>query len=110
MITEEEKDEIINLTTERVLLKLPEVVGNLMANHVALMKINSKFYSDYPEFRDVKDVVAKVVESIEGKNPLDDYESLLKKAVPEIRKRIKTFDKLDMKRTDRPKLDFHGEI
>ena len=60
MITEEEKEEIINKAVERALLMLPDTVGNLIANHVALSKLNSKFYADHPEFRDKKDIVASV--------------------------------------------------
>lgn len=89
MITNEEKQEIIDLAVEKALLMLPEVVGNLMAQHVALSKVNSKFYADHPEFREKKDIVASIVEKIEGDNPLMKYEDLLEKAIPDIRKRIK---------------------
>jgi hypothetical protein len=109
MITEEERQAIINEAVEKALLLLPETVGNLIANHVALSKLNSKFYSDYPEFRDKKDVVAQVVEMMEGRNPLDKYEDLLKKAIPEIRERISTFKSLDLKNVSpSPNLDFKG--
>jgi hypothetical protein len=109
MIDEKEKQEIINLAVERALLMLPETVGNLIANHVALSKINSKFYSDHPEFKDRKDVVAAVVEMMDGENTLDNYEELLKKAVPKIKERIKTFDQLDLKNVSpKPNLDFKG--
>jgi len=96
MITQEEKDEIINAAVEKTLLLIPETVGSLMASHAALHKINSKFYTDYPEFRDRKDVVASVVEMIEGKDPLATYENILKQAVPEIRERLLTMKNLNM--------------
>jgi hypothetical protein len=112
MIDEKEREEIINKAVERALLMLPDTVGNLIANHVALSKLNSKFYADHPEFKDKKDIVASVVEMIEGKNPLDKYEDLLKKAVPEIKRRIDTLGKLDMEKVSIPNLSFkdHGEI
>ena len=88
MITEDEKNEIINEAVERTLLMIPEVVGNLMANHAALHKINTKFYKDHPEFAGRKDIVQAVVEMIEGKNPIMKYEDLLEKAVPEIERRM----------------------
>jgi hypothetical protein len=88
MITEEEKEEIVALAVERTLLMIPEVVGNLMANHAALHKINSQFYKDYPEFASRKDIVQAVVEMVEGKHPLMKYEEMLKEAIPEIRRRL----------------------
>lgn len=96
MITEAEKEEIILKAVERAYLGIPELIGNMMANHVALNKINTQFYKDHPEFRDHKDAVMSVVEMTEGKNPLLDYKDILKKAVPEIKQRIKTLKKLDM--------------
>lgn len=109
MITEEEKQEIINLAVEKALLMLPETVGHLIANHVALSKVNSKFYAEYPEFRDKKDIVAAVVEMVEGENTLDDYETILKKAVPKIKERVNTLKSLDMENvSSTPKLDFKG--
>ncbi len=88
MITELEKEEIINAAVEKTLLMIPEVIGNLMANHAMLHKINKKFYEDHPEFAGKKDIVQAVVEYTEGKNPTMKYEDLLQKAVPEIRRRI----------------------
>jgi hypothetical protein len=92
MITEEEKTEIINaaaaIAIERTLLSIPEVVGNLMANHAALHKLNSEFYKTNPEFASRKDIVQSVVEWVEGKNPTMKYEDILKAAVPEIKRRM----------------------
>jgi hypothetical protein len=85
MITEEEKSEIIGLAVERAILAMPEVV---MANHAALHKMNSEFYKVHPEFAERKDVVQSVVEMVEGKNPLDNYEKILEKSVPEIKRRL----------------------
>lgn len=95
-ITEEEKNEIIDMAVEKALLLLPETVGALMANHAAMAEINKKFYSDYPEFKNNRDAVMSVVEKIEGENPLLDHKGILKKAVPEIRKRIETLKKTNM--------------
>jgi len=86
---------------EKTLLAIPEVIGNLMANHAALHKINHKFYQDHPEFADRKDIVQSVVEMIEGKNPLLKYEEILEKAVPEIQRRRIIGDDINV--TDMPK-------
>ena len=88
MLTQEEKEEIINTAVERTLLAIPEVVGNLMANHAMLHKLNSEFYKAHPEFAKRKDIVQAVVEYTEGKNPLTKYEDILQIAVPEIERRL----------------------
>jgi hypothetical protein len=112
MITEEEKEEIINLAVERTLLSLPKVVGNLMTSQVTLAKINNAFYDKHPEFRDKKDVVAAVVGMVEGENTLLDYDKILEKAVPKIKDRLKLLDDLDMENVqENPDRTFnHGEL
>jgi len=111
MITDEERNEIINQAVEKAMLVLPEVVGNLITQHVALSKLNSEFYASHPEFKDKKDIVASVVEMIDGENPLIDYKDLLDKAVPRIKERIKITEGLDLKyanlNIDR---DFNGKL
>ena len=107
MISDEEKIEIINLAVEKAILMIPEIVGNMMANHAALNKMNSEFYAKYPEFKDKKDIVASVIEMVDGKNPLLKYEDLLERAVPEIRERIKTVQNLNtLSITKNPSRDF----
>jgi len=96
VVTKEEREEIICAAVERTLLTIPEVVGNLMANHAALHKINTGFYKAHPEFADRKDVVQSVVEMIEGKNPIMKYEDILDKAVPEITRRMTIIQDVDV--------------
>ncbi len=112
-LTERER-QLIEVAKEEILLMIPEVIGNQMANHAALNKIRREFYKDHPEFKDHRDSVMSVVEMIEGKNPLADYKEIFEKAVPEIGRRIKTLKKLDMKNvTSKPNLEFkdqHGKL
>lgn len=117
MITKEERDSIINEAVEKALLVLPEVIGNLIANHTAYIKLNRDFYKKYPEFASRKDVVQSVVEKVEGDNFGMEYKDILTKAIPLIRKRLNLVDSLDMKTVHRPnrdlsKLDLtdHGEL
>lgn len=111
MITEIEKQEIVDKAAEKVLLRLPEVMGNLMANHAAMAKLNSQFYKDNPEFTSYKDSVVSVIEMIEGKDPTADYKDILKKSVPEIKKRISLLSKLNTDNVAaKPNRDFNGEI
>ena len=116
MITEEEKQEIINLAVEKALLLIPETVGNMIANHASLNKINSEFYTKYPEFKNHKQLVASVIEMVEGKNTFASYDRLLELAVPEIRKRITSTSSLNFQtdsikpNTNFSKHNVNGEI
>jgi hypothetical protein len=109
---EQEKQEIIDLAVEKSLLMIPEVVGNLMTQMVTYQKLNSKFYKRYPEFKDKEDVVASVVEMIDGQNPTIEYNEILKKAVPKIRERIQMTKGLSTTTvTVEPNRDFsNGEV
>jgi hypothetical protein len=88
-MTEEEIEKIVGIATERMLLRIPGIMGNLMKNHAVTSKLTSQFYRDYPEFVEHKHLVAKAIEQTELANPADKYEDLLTKAVPEIRKSLK---------------------
>ncbi len=102
MITEEERQSIINEAKEQTLLAIPEVIGNLIQTHLHSIKLNKKFYTDFPEFNSNRDLVTQIVESVEGKNPGLDYEQILKQAVPVIRERMKTVKSLDLQKITKP--------
>ena len=107
-MTPEERESIINETIERALLLLPETCCNLINTHLSHVKQNRDFYAKHPEFKDNKDSVASVIEMIEGQGDgLLDYDEILRRAVPKIRKRIQTLKGLDMQTvTDKPSRDF----
>jgi len=109
-LTEEEKNEILDLAVERTLLKIPEVVGNLITHHMSQNKMNKDFYEKHPKFRDHKELVASVIEQVEGNNSPMDYTKLLEKAIPEIEKRIDVTKDLDLVNVDVPKIDYNGEL
>lgn len=113
MIEESERqliiNEAVNKAIEKMLLIMPETIGNLITSHIALNKINAKFYADYPEFKDKKGIVQSVIEMIENKNPLAKYEDILTEAVPKIRERINIMQGLDMKSvTTTPNREFRS--
>ena len=112
MITKEERNEIIGLAVEKALLLLPETVGHLITNHIAMSKINSAFYAGHREFRDKKDIVASVIEMVEGQNPqlTGDYEALLAEAVPAIKDRIKITEGLNTTTVSGPNRELHGVL
>ena len=111
MITDEERNSIVNEAVEKALLKLPEIVGNLMMNYAAKAKTSEKFYERFPEFSKHRDVVASAVERIEEEDPTKNLEQILNDAVPEIRRRLKSIKGLDMSTVKKPDTDFsHGEF
>ncbi|MFA6691205.1 MAG: hypothetical protein WCR98_04400 [Saccharofermentanales bacterium] len=106
MLTEEERNEIINAAVEKALLMVPQVVGNMMEQMSAYTQINKDFYAAYPEFKQHRDIVQAVVESVDGKNPLMTLQEKLNEAVPTIREQIKLRGSLDVTKASRPNRDF----
>ncbi len=105
------KQDIINETSEKVMLAIPEVIGNMMTQHAVLRQVNEKFYKDNPDLVQHKDSVVSVVEMIENEMPFASYEDILKKSVPEIRRRVFTVKNLDVTKVEKPvDLSFNGEI
>ena len=105
MITAEERESIVSEAIERALLSIPEVIGNLISSHVSHTKVNKKFYEDYPDLAQTKDIVASVVEVVDSENPGMDYEKLLKKALPKIRERILVTKDLNITTVKEPERD-----
>lgn len=101
-LTPEERQDIINAAVEKALLLLPEVVGNLMTHHAALLDLNKSFYAAHPEFVAHKRVVQSVVEQLEGARPTAEYKDLLQEAAPIVKERIAVQAGLDMTTVTRP--------
>lgn len=111
MITEKEKREIINKAVEETLLKIPEVVGSLMMNHASKLRAGKKFYNKFPEFNENRDIVAAVIESVENSDASLDFDQIIERAVPEIKRQIASVKDLDMTKMKRPNLSFNqGEF
>ena len=88
MITEEEKQEIIDKACEKALLCLPEVVNALWKQKMEMQKLAKKFYDDNAEFGKHTDIVGSILERLEGENPGVPYASLLDKAKDKIKTAI----------------------
>jgi hypothetical protein len=97
-LTEQQLDEIADKVLEKALVRLPEILGNLIQTHTSNFNLVKKFYTDHPELKSYRDVVAKTIEHIEGNNPDKNYEQILEKALPEIKKRIGVFDSVGFKK------------
>ena len=98
----QEKEKLLNELTERILLRLPEVIGNLITNHISLMKLNEDFYKAHPELSKHKRLVASIVEKFEGFDPTADYKEVFEKALPEIKAAIKATSNLDVTKVEKP--------
>jgi hypothetical protein len=96
MISDEEKREIIEQAKQEFLVSLPDVIGNLMANHAMFAKMNKEFYQAHPEFKDHKEAVVSILGEVDGEDTLATYEEKLKKAIPRIQERIKVIKGLNM--------------
>ena len=101
-LSTEERESIVLEAMERTLLRIPDVLGNLMINRAFQAKVNREFYSNHKEFFNHKDVVAAVVERIESENPDKSYDKILELAVPEISKQIKLVTSTDVETVRTP--------
>jgi len=103
MITKDEREDIINAAMERILRVLPETIGNMMTAQAMYSKLNKDFYGDNPELINHREIVTKVVQTIEGQDPLKSYEDILKDALPKIKDQIGMKSGLNM--VDVPKVE-----
>lgn len=124
MITEQEKQDIINAAVEKTLLMIPETMGNLMKEHATMLSMKKEFFDKNKDLIGYEHVLAKITEKLEHDNPGKDYGELLNQAASTAREQIKKTKHLDMENVssqpnrafnplnigeaDRPKL--HGEI
>ena len=111
MISEDEKEGLINEIVERMLLKIPDIVGNLITLYADKIRMSKEFYAKYPEFSDHRDVVASVIESMDANSKFKPFKEVVEDSVPVIRKRIGLLKGIDMKTVKKPNLDFsQGEL
>jgi len=94
MIDQELKD-YVNHEIETAFLAVPELVSKLFIERMAMRELAKKFYDNNKEFKKHGDIVASVLEEIEGKNPGKKYADLLVESVPIIQKRIALIEGLD---------------
>ncbi len=107
-MTDSERASIVNEAVEKALLLIPDVIGNLITNHIGLLKMNREFYETHKEFLTHKDIVQAAVEATEGQNPGLDYKAILDRAIPVIKNWIDTTNKLDNKTVPKPVRDLRS--
>jgi hypothetical protein len=110
-LTKEEKDELFLEFQERFLLSMPDIIGNLITQHMNNMKIKEAVLSKDPDFKKHPKLVASGLLNTEGNNPLLSQEEIVEKAVPLIKKLIADSKSLDMKDIPKvPDTGTHGEL
>lgn len=97
-LTSEQIEEIVTKVIERTLLRMPETIGNLMAHHASIRKMKKEFFDSHEQFKKYPLIVSSVIEEIEAKSNVLDYNELLKLAVPKIEERIRTIEQFDVER------------
>lgn len=102
MLSLEEREEIINAAVERALIKLPEVVGSLMQNQAAMMKLSRQFFEKHPELKTEKALIQSVFEQVESDNPGMPYAEVIAKAYPIIKDRLNIKQSLNMTEVSKP--------
>ena len=88
MITSEEEERLVLKVVERVLTIMPEVIGNLIANHSSNAKIKEDFYNKYPEFKSHPEIVREIIAKVESDSIGKPYDEILSLAIPRIKDSI----------------------
>ncbi len=118
-MTDEERQLIVNECVEKLLLLLPDVIGNLMMEKANALKLDKQFYKDHPEFANNTTLVKEVVDGLRREYPELEYKDILSKAYPLAKQQLKVTSSLDMKTVSKPNrnlaqlnlnLSDHGEL
>jgi hypothetical protein len=96
-MTELEMNEVVNKVIEKVLLRMPEVIANLIEEQAMANKLNKQFYGSNPEFKDNLPLVTSVIEQIESDHVNLTYDKVLEKAAPIIKDRLRISQECDIK-------------
>ena len=104
-MTEEDIKQIqkmIDAANEQVVLSIPKLIGKLTMDRMSMVSSVKELYKDNPEWKNHTGAVQDVLEKTEAENPGLPYLDLVKKAKPEIDKRIKTLSVLDYDKKEKP--------
>ncbi len=93
------------LTSEKVLLSIPDIVRNNIEIVTNLKKMSEQFYESNKDLVPFKKVVATVFEEIAAENPDKTYNALMDLVGPETRKRLDLHNKVseDKRSTNKDK-------
>lgn len=99
-LTQNQLDKIVFTVTEKVLLRMPEVIGHLIMEHSSIHKMTKGFYAKHPEFKNDVQSVRSIVSKLEKEDVTMEYDAILEKAVPLIERRIKSVSNLSFNKID----------
>lgn len=106
-LTQDQLDKIVFTVTEKVLLRMPEVIGHLIMEHTSIQKLTKGFYADHPKFKEDVQSVRSIISKLEKEDVTMEYGDILKKAAPLIAKRIKDIKPLSTGAIDD---DIHSKL
>jgi hypothetical protein len=96
MITNEEKDKLFLEFEERMYLRMSSIIGSLITEHMGKYRLKQEVLSQHKEFKEHPDIVASVLMQTEAENTLDDMREIVRKAIPEIERRIERLKGIDV--------------
>lgn len=104
--SKEEVDKLIekavNEAVERTLRVMPFVMQNLIASIGKMKEVRDTFYEKHKELSEHKDLVAKVMEEIESKNPAVSLESLADLTAKETKRRLASVSNMSNTAAEKP--------
>lgn len=110
-LTEEEKTELFLEFQQRFLLSMPDIIGNLINQHMNNYRLKEKLYSKYPELKKHPQLVAAGLLKTEGNNTLLPQDEIIERAIPTIKQLIADTKPLETGSiAKRPDLKIHGEL
>lgn len=73
-------------TTEHVLRMIPNLIDYLVKQSSHLKNLSDKFYSENPDFKNQKGIVAQTMQQVEAENPGEAHEKILSITAQRMRK------------------------
>ncbi|RLC21490.1 MAG: hypothetical protein DRH93_11675 [Deltaproteobacteria bacterium] len=114
-LTQEQMDNLVFKITEKVLVRMPDVIGHLIMEHSSIHKMTKGFYDKHPEFKNDAHSVRSIISKLEKEDVTMEYDAILEKAVPLIKRRMKSvselsFDKIDENIKDKLDISNNGAL
>lgn len=98
-------DQFVHQAVEQALRSLPGVINSLAAQAAQMQEATGEFYRSNPDLIDHKPLVAKTLEQLEAEHPGLTIQELTAKLVPEVRSKLKNYQKLSGQEEAKPSLD-----
>jgi len=113
ILSNEQMDQLVFDITEKILLRMPEVLGNLIKEHASMKKLTDSYLDENPNFKGHSLIIQKVLEKLEETNSGLAYEKLLVLATPKIKQQIALSSGCDtenVKKKDELDITINGQL